>query len=107
LFGFFAGKFAPGGDWDYKKNYADGTADHELAKWFGNFNFGAVLESLDFSYKFTRSAVGLAQNAICAGGGYCGEGTPFIRYPYGDSIDDARDIKRGYDYEEAKRHGGK
>jgi hypothetical protein len=105
LFGFFVGKFAPGGDWDYKKNYPSGTQDQSSARIFGNFDFGAVLQSFDFSYTFTQSAAGVAQIAICVTGGACGTGIPGLAYPFGDQVTDAVDIKKGFDYEAAERTG--
>jgi RHS repeat-associated protein len=105
LLGFFAGKFLPNGDWDYKKNYAAGTEDQRNARIFGNFDFGAVLESFGFSYTFTQNAAGLAQVAICVTGGSCGTGFPLLSFPYGDQKIDAADIKKGYDYQKAKDGG--
>jgi len=99
LFGFLTAKFQPGGDWDYKKNYAKGTADYQTAQDFGNFDFGAVLESLGFSYSFTQTAAGIAQIGICMAGGGCGKGIPFMQYPYGDQPGDAAVIKKGWDYQ--------
>jgi hypothetical protein len=85
-------------DWDYKANYKPG-ADQDKAKDFVNFNFGAVLESLGFSYFFTQNAAGVAQIGICKKGGYCGVGIPGVVFPFGDSIDDAVNVKRGFDYQ--------
>jgi len=98
LFAYFAYKFAKNGDWDYKKNYTN-EDDVAKAKDFGNFNFGAVLESFGFSYFFTQNAAGVGQIGICMSGGYCGVGVPGVVYPFGDSIDDAVNVRRGYNYE--------
>jgi RHS repeat-associated protein len=102
LLGFFVGKFSPGGDWDYKKNYQPGTSERARAQDFGNFNFGAVLESFGFSYYFTQNAAGAAQVAICVAGGACGSGIPGLLYPFGDQVADAVIIKWGFDYQKAK-----
>jgi RHS repeat-associated protein len=99
LLGFFTGQFLPGSDWDYKSRYAPGTPEQELAKDFGNFNFGAVLESFGFSYYATQNAAGVAQIYICARGQACGTGTPGFQFPYGDQIEDAALIKIGYSYQ--------
>lgn len=107
LFGFLTGQFAPGGAWDYKKNYPKGTGDQENARAFGNFDFGAVLESFGFSYFFTQNAAGIAQIGICLSGGACGTGIPGVQYPYGDQISDAADVKKGFNYEAAKQAGCK
>ncbi len=96
LFGFLTNRFL--GAWDYKKQY-DSASDVEKAKDFANFNFGAVLESLGFNYFFTQNAAGVAQIGICKTGGYCGEGTPGVVFPFGDSIDDAVNVKRGFNYQ--------
>jgi RHS repeat-associated protein len=105
LLGFLTGKFVPGGGWDYKSQYQPGTADYNLAKTFGNFNFGAVLESLGFTYYATQNAAGVAQIGICVLGGACGTGAPAIVFPYGDQIPDAAEIKGGYDYQAKKDSG--
>jgi RHS repeat-associated protein len=109
LLGFLAGKFAPGGDWDYKSKYNSQTQsqDYKNATVLGNFDFGAVLQSFDFDYKFTQSAAGTAQIAICILGGSCGTGIPFLKYPFGDQTVDAMDIKKGFDYEAKERSGCK
>ena len=103
LLGYLTAKFQEGGDWDYKKNYRPFTADRTNAQNFGNFDFGAVLESLDFSYYFTQNAAGVAQIAICAKGGACGSGIPGVMFPYGDQLSDAIYVRKGFDYETAKR----
>ena len=105
LYGFLAGKFSPGGDWDYKKSYTKGSADQAKARVFGNFDFGAVIESFGFSYNFTQNAAGIAQVGICLFGGACGKGIPFITFPYGDQISDAADVKRGYNYQKKQDSG--
>ena len=99
FFGFLAAKFAPGGDWDYKKNYSSGGQDRQVAQDFGNFDFGAVLESLGFSYAFTQNAAGVAQIGICMSGGACGKGIPLIQYPFGDQLLDAAVVHKGWDYQ--------
>jgi hypothetical protein len=66
-----------------------------------------VLQSFDFDYKFTQSAAGTAQIAICILGGSCGTGIPFLKYPFGDQTVDAMDIKKGFDYEAKERSGCK
>ncbi len=86
LFGFLIGKFAPGGDWDFKTGYAPGTPDRVAAQAFGNFNFGAVIESLGFDYYFTQNAAGVAQIGIClarglAQGSVVAAGFPGIIFP--------------------------
>jgi hypothetical protein len=98
LVGFFIGKFSPGGDWDYKKNYAGDSSQQESAKVFGNFNFGAVLASFGATYTFTQNAAGVAQLGICLTGGSCGMGAPLVVFPYGDQIDDATSIEQGFNY---------
>ena len=107
LFGFFIAQFAPGGAWDYKDlpQYRDGP-EHDLARDFGNFNFGAILRSFGFSYYFTQNAAGAAQVGICAktlltgnGSGSCGVGVPGLVFPYQDQISDAVLIQNGYSYE--------
>jgi hypothetical protein len=103
LMGYFTGKFQPGGSWDYKNNYQNGTDDQRRARIFGNFNYGAVLQSFGFSLTFTQSTAGVAQIAICAFGGACGSGLPFLTYPYGDQAVDQEDIKKGYEYGAAKQ----
>ncbi|MCX6612195.1 MAG: hypothetical protein NTW74_15245 [Acidobacteria bacterium] len=105
LFGYFTRQFQPGGDWDYKKDFQAGTDDQRNARIFGNFNFGAVLESFNFSAYFTQVAAGAAQVGIWIGGGAAGEGIPLFLYPYGDQVVDARDIRRGFDYGAARRKG--
>ena len=105
LMNFFVARFRPGGAWDYKAKYQPGTAERSAAQAFGNFNFGAVLQSFNFSYTFTQSAAGVAQIGICLGGGSCGSGIPFRTYPFGDQATDAVDVQKGYDFEAAKRAG--
>ena len=99
-FGFLTSKFAPGGDWDYKKDYSR-KLDKTDARIFGNFDFGAVMQSLGFSLYFTQNAAGLAQIGICLSGGSCGTGIPGVLWPYGDQANDARDVESGYKYEAA------
>jgi hypothetical protein len=105
LMGYFISKFYSGGEWDYKSYYKPGTQDYRYALAFGNYNFGAVLQSFGFSYSFTQSAAGMAQIAICAGGGDCGTGMPFVIYPYGDQANDAATIRKGYDDQKARSKG--
>jgi RHS repeat-associated protein len=109
LMGFFAGKFQPHGPWDYKDQYKQYTPDYDMAAFFANFNFGAVLRSFGFSYDVTQSAAGVEQIAICAlsGGnpGHCGTGIPLVSWPDGDQVLDALQIKKGYDYENTKLIG--
>jgi RHS repeat-associated protein len=64
LAGYLSAQFAPGGAWDYKKDYVPGTTDQAQARIFGNFDFGAVLESLGFSYYATQNAAGVEQIGI-------------------------------------------
>ena len=84
LVGFFTSKFMEGGPWDYKAQYRTGTPDRRNARVFRNFNFGAVLQSFDFSYYETQSIAGSAQIAICASklgrDGSCGTGIPWMTY---------------------------
>jgi RHS repeat-associated protein len=104
LFGFFTAQFEPGGAWDYKKQ-ASGKQNKQAARVFGNFDFGAVLESFGFSYFFTQNAAGIAQIGICLAGGACGTGIPGVVYPYGDQINDAVDVQKGFNYETAVQAG--
>ena len=60
---------------------------------------------VDFSYTFTQNAAGVAQIAICITGGSCATGIPGLQYPFGDQVSDAAEIKKGFDYEAAKRAG--
>lgn len=69
----------------------------DKARVFGNFDFGAVLESFGFGYHFMQSAAGTAQIGICLSGKACGTGIPFLKYPFGDQIEDAVDVKRGFE----------
>jgi RHS repeat-associated protein len=104
LFSFFTAKFLPEHEWDYK-HLREYQNDKVAARRFGNINFGAVMASFGFTYNFAQSAAGIAQIAICAFKGSCGEGMPFLSYPFGDQVEDAADIKLGYDYESAKENG--
>ncbi len=105
LMGFLIGQFAPGRDWDYKHTYKPGTTDYSNATIFGNFAFGAVMESLGLSYYESQNVAGVIQIVICTFGGACGQGVPGIVFPYGDQPGDATDIERGYGYEKKKQAG--
>jgi RHS repeat-associated protein len=100
LFGYLTGVFMPSGSEDYKSQYPAGSQNAQAAMVFGNFNYGAVLESLGFTLKFTQSVAGTAQIAICGLGGACGDGGfPFIQPPYGDQVVDQADIQKGFAYQ--------
>ena len=105
LIGFFIDRFREKGKWDYKSNYANGTEDQRLARVFGNFNFGAVLESFGLDYTVTQSAAGATQILICGTGGSCGTGVPFISAPFGDQAVDSVDIMKGSIYAYREIHG--
>lgn len=72
-------QFGLGGPWDYKAQqslWPSNVGTNNLMT-FGNFNFGAVLESLGASYYFTQNAAGIYQmlkSAITPRGflWYCG-----------------------------------
>jgi RHS repeat-associated protein len=91
--GYLTAQFEPGGEWDYKNRYGSGARN------FGNFDFGAVLASLGASYYETQNAAGITQIAICALGKACGRGVPALVFPYGDQIEDAAQIKAGWNYQ--------
>jgi hypothetical protein len=99
LLGFLWGAFQNGGQWDYKYPYTKGTLDYTLAQYFGNFDFGAVLAGLGFSYYISQSAAGTYQMWLCANKGSCGQGIPFVTYPFGDQVSDAQQIQAGFTYE--------
>lgn len=99
LAGFLTAKFWPRGDWDYKSKYQPGTQDYANATVFGNFAFGAVMQSLGASLFVTQNSAGTAQILIHLAGGAGGQGIPFLSYPFGDQPADARDVQRGWDYE--------
>jgi RHS repeat-associated protein len=103
LMGYLTAQFAPGGAWDYKSQYTPGTANYKNAMVFGNFDFGAILQSLGFSYYMTQNAAGVAQIVICNFGGACGTGIPGLQYPFGDQLNDAVDVRKGFNYEAAKQ----
>ncbi len=105
LAGYLAGGFMEGGQWDYKHFYV-GTQYYTTAQNFGNFSFGATLESLGFTYAQTQNIAGLVQILIClTPRGACGEGIPFLVFPYGDQTLDAAVIWSGFDYEQAVQAG--
>lgn len=68
LVGFLTASFMEGGQWDYKNGFEEGTA-HDAAKEFGNFAFGAVMQSIGMSYYLAQNAAGVAQVAISIRGG--------------------------------------
>jgi RHS repeat-associated protein len=100
---FFRDNFRVGGPWDFKENYADPTT-HDVAKNFGNFAFGAVMQSFGLSYRVAQSAAGLYQIYLCQSGGACGAGTLFT-YPFGDQANDAAMIQKGYLYQSLQGSG--
>ena len=103
------------GAWNYKTEFAtsptpsDPTGTDNVnyfeARKFGNFDFGAILQSLGFSEYLTQNAAGAAQIGICVGGGDCGNGVPFIQFPYGDQATDQFDIQRGWLYQSGLANG--
>ena len=105
LTGYLIAQFEPGGGWDYKNQYQPGTTERSQAQVFGNFAFGAVMESLGLTYPQTQKVAGVVQSAICLAGGACGQGIPLVLYPYGDQVGDALDIERGYTYERLTEAG--
>ena len=92
------GQFKIGGPWDYKADqslWSANTGTTNLRN-FGNFNFGAVLESLGVSYYWTQNAAGIYQ---ALGIGANTQGIPLLQFPYGDSAADAAVIQQGFTYE--------
>jgi RHS repeat-associated protein len=75
--------------WDYKrsgKQYED----------FGNFNFGVVAAAFGFPYYVAQNGAGIYQQT--AGAAAAGQGTPLVKWPYGDDPADAKQIQAGYRY---------
>jgi RHS repeat-associated protein len=75
--------------WDYKRlgrQYED----------FGNFNFGVNAAAFGFPYYVGQNGAGIYQQV--AGAASAGEGTPLLRWPYGDARSDAAQIQAGYRY---------
>jgi RHS repeat-associated protein len=107
LLGFLTAQFSVNGSWDFKDapGVGQNTVQQAQLRDFGNFAFGAVLESLGFSYYQTQNAAGLAQIGICLGGGACGTGVPVLAYPFGDQVSDAKVVQKGYNYEAALESG--
>ncbi len=91
-------QFSAGGAWDYKAQqdlWAANAGTTNLQN-FGNFNFGAVMQSLGLSYYLTQNAAGIYQ---MFGIGQYTQGIPLIQWPFGDTTTDANVIKQGYNYE--------
>ena len=85
------------GPWDYKRRgrqYED----------FGNFNFGAVTFAMGMPYYIAQNGAGIYQQLRGAAG--AGEGVPFLQFPYGDAISDARQIQLGRQYVQQGCAGG-
>ncbi len=97
LVGVLTASFMEGGQWDYKNGFEEGTK-HDAAKEFGNFAFGAVMQSIGMSYYLAQNAAGVAQVAISIKGGDKGEGLPLLQYPFGDQTNDAMQVRRGFYY---------
>lgn len=73
---------------------------------FGNFAFGAVMGASGLSYYEAQNAAGVAQIIFHAiGKGAPGQGVPVFHYPYGDQVQDAVDVQRGYEYVKALEQG--
>ena len=117
---YLVNNFREMGAFDYKYQYLinhpgiDTTTDpgYQGARILGNFAYGATLASLGASYYITQGAGGMAQTAICLAGGSCGTGAPLGSidlvlgsYPYGDQVEDAQDIQKGYNYGQVRRQG--
>ena len=91
-------QFKAGGAWDYKANqslWPSNVGTNNLQN-FGNFNFGAVLQSLGVSYYWTQNAAGIYQ---ALGIGQYSQGIPLLQWPYGDSVADAQVVQQGFAYE--------
>jgi RHS repeat-associated protein len=103
----FSLNFWPGHAWDYKSQYPRGDVQSVTqARIFGNFAFGAVMRAGGLSYYEAQNAAGAAQIIFhIIGKGAPGQGTPLLRYPYGDQVQDALDIERGYNYVKALQTG--
>jgi Bacterial toxin 44 len=98
---WLADAFQTGGQFDYKTQYGNSYAN------FGNFNFGAVCQSIGDSQTFCQSGAGLAlmgRVALRTAAGkhpvYNGQGVPFFSPPYGDQPGDSAMIAAGYEYAE-------
>jgi hypothetical protein len=85
-----------GDAWDYMSQYSPGTNEYRNARTFGNFAFGAVMASLNLTYREAQNVADVAQTLICTFGGACGEGFPLLQFPYGDQEQpDAAEIRGG------------
>lgn len=77
------------GSWDYKRRgrqYED----------FGNFNYGAVTAAMGIPSYVAQNAAGIYQQV--SGASAAGQGTPILKWPYGDDTADAVQIERGRQY---------
>jgi type VI secretion system secreted protein VgrG len=75
-----------GGLWDYRTNQGTQYDD------FGNLNFGATAAAMGAPYYAVQNAAGLYDNSGRS------EGTPFLKWPYGDDVTGALQVRAGYDY---------
>jgi RHS repeat-associated protein len=105
LVGFLINSFSEKGQWDFKSKEKENTSDRAGAQNFGNFAFGAVMQSMGLSYYSSQNAAGIAQIFISARGGASGTGIPFVTYPFGDQKVDAQVIQMGWNYERTVQAG--
>jgi hypothetical protein len=88
-------QFLPEHDWDFKSRPELIQRYGSLqTRNLGNLNFGAVLAALGASYYLTQNAAGIAQLGINI---RYSQGIPLFVFPYGDSVQDAAQIRKGYD----------
>jgi hypothetical protein len=101
-------QFRQYGRWDFKNStpgVVPGTEAYTVLQDFGNFAFGSVMIGLGLSYYLTQNAASKNQMSICTGGGSCGTGTLLVQYAFGDQASDAKEIRKGFDYESAVEQG--
>ncbi len=94
------------GPWDYKRQpsvTSQNSGNYQQVVNFGNFNFGAVMESLGLSYYQTQNVAGLYQLYL----GTSNQGILLFQSPYGDSTQDASVIQQGFNFEKAVQAGCK
>lgn len=77
------------GPWDYKRL---GVQYENI----GNFNFGVAAAAFGFPYYVAQNGAGIYQQTN--GAAAAGQGTPILRWPYGDDPNDAKQIQAGYRY---------
>lgn len=97
---WLVGQFSSGGAWDYKAIQGIVSQNsYQNVQDLGNFNFGAVMESLGLSYYGAQNAAGIYQVYLSLKGGSAGQGIPLFQFPYGDQTQDANVIQQGFKYE--------